>query len=138
MKKRKEASRAVVIFTLDDGRVVLQRRTADAPTNPGKLGFFGGHMEPGEGHRLTISREIAEETSIDPKTLQLIFIGGLPEGRKHKTEVWVYCAQLRTAEFAVYEGDRQEVYTTTEALARDDLTSNTRRGIELYCHDSQL
>lgn len=48
-----------------DGRILLQHRTADAPTDPGRWGFFGGSVEEEETFREGLVREVREELGID-------------------------------------------------------------------------
>ena len=52
---------ACAIILTQDGQLLLQRRTPDAPVFPGALGLFGGQTEPGECPADTIVREIWEE-----------------------------------------------------------------------------
>jgi 8-oxo-dGTP pyrophosphatase MutT (NUDIX family) len=46
----------------DDGRVFVQRRSADRRLFPGSWDIVGGHVEPGESLDAALRREIAEET----------------------------------------------------------------------------
>ena len=48
----------LILFKLPDGRVVLQRRTKDAPYGAGLLGIFGGWVEEGETTDECLIREI--------------------------------------------------------------------------------
>lgn len=122
------ADKSVVIFTLPDGRVVFQRRTQDAPTNPGKLGLFGGHIEWGESPMQALIREICEETGIVSTASDIKFMTKLGSEGGY---VFVFKAAILNADFPVYEGDGAEVYTVAEALARDDLTHNTHKAVHL-------
>jgi 8-oxo-dGTP pyrophosphatase MutT (NUDIX family) len=47
----------------------LQKRTADAPTNPGKFGLFGGGFEQNESAIDALFREIQEELVYTPRNL---------------------------------------------------------------------
>jgi 8-oxo-dGTP pyrophosphatase MutT (NUDIX family) len=47
------------------GSLLLQHRTDDAPTWPGRWGLFGGGREEGEDARQTLIRELREEIGLD-------------------------------------------------------------------------
>jgi 8-oxo-dGTP pyrophosphatase MutT (NUDIX family) len=53
---------AGVLLTTDDGRIIGQQRD-DKPgiDNPGKVGTFGGMVEPGEQYRYAAWRELVKE-----------------------------------------------------------------------------
>lgn len=120
----------VIAFILPDGHIVLQRRTADAPYAPGKLSFFGGHIEKGESPRECLDREIVEETSLDPKQLSIDLLaeyvktadGDYPKDRRF----YVYRATIESMDFAVYEGDRAEAYSLRQLQARSDIAAGAR------------
>jgi len=46
----------------DDGRIFAQRRSPDRRTFPNCWDLVGGHLEPGEGPREALDREMREET----------------------------------------------------------------------------
>jgi 8-oxo-dGTP pyrophosphatase MutT (NUDIX family) len=48
-------------------RFFLQKRTADAPTNPGMFGMFGGGVEEGETPEEAFFREVEEELVYKPQ-----------------------------------------------------------------------
>ena len=52
------------VFLHVGGRVLLQKRTHDAPTYPNQWGSFGGHSEPGEAPEAAAIREIKEELGL--------------------------------------------------------------------------
>src|SRR4051812_46325869 len=55
--------RHVVVLILYDltGRILLQHRTADAPTFPNHWAFFGGGLEQAESPEQAVRRECLEE-----------------------------------------------------------------------------
>ena len=55
----------------DDNRVLLMRRTLNAPTNPGYWGLFGGKIKKGENPITAVLREAQEELRINLKNIQL-------------------------------------------------------------------
>ena len=55
----------------DNNRVLLMRRTDDAPTNPGLWGFFGGKIEDDETPETAVKREAQEELKINLKNVKL-------------------------------------------------------------------
>jgi 8-oxo-dGTP pyrophosphatase MutT (NUDIX family) len=117
---------AVILFVLPDGKLVLQRRSKDASRAPGKLGFFGGHVDKGESSMEGLLREIAEETSLDPKGLKIDLIHNfiLPVTQNYPRDrrFYVYKAPIQDLNFAVYEGDRAEAYTRATLRERRDLS----------------
>jgi 8-oxo-dGTP pyrophosphatase MutT (NUDIX family) len=113
---------AVVLFVLPDHRVILQRRTKDAPKNPGLLGMYGGHVERGETTDEAVRREIEEETSLIESDLVITKcvvheIAQDGEVRRYT----VYRADVQDEDFETYEGEHKEVYPVSELLSRSDL-----------------
>lgn len=70
-KKRQQASFIPYRRTHTGLEFFLQKRTNDAPTNPGMIGNFGGGVENSETFDQAIFREIKEELEYVPQRLQL-------------------------------------------------------------------
>jgi 8-oxo-dGTP pyrophosphatase MutT (NUDIX family) len=125
---------AVVLFVLPDGRLVLQRRSQDTPIAPGKLGFFGGHIEDGESAHEAVVREIGEETSLDVAQLRLEPLAefALPPTKNYarNRHFYVHRASIQNSDFEVYEGDRAEAYTAADLRRRDDLSESIAYTLE--------
>ena len=124
-----------ILLFLPDSRIVLQRRTKDAPTDPGLLGLFGGHVDPGEDPDSAMQRELAEETSLEVEKMTLeridVFELSAEEVSKPKGErIFMYRTDIRDMNFSVFEGDRAECYTTIALLERNDLAPGVARVIE--------
>lgn len=125
---------SAVLFTLDDNRLVLQRRTTDAPYAPGLLGAFGGWVEANETVDASMLREVGEETSLDIPMLEPVLIAecfvdtsaDFPTPRYF----YIYKVPITNMDFAVYEGDRAEAYTMEELRARTDLSGALRHTLE--------
>lgn len=117
---------AVIVLKLPDGRLVLQRRTTDAPVAAGKLGFFGGHIETGETPEQCVRRELAEETSLDVDSLAIIpkVEFQLPANVNYAQDrhFHIFESTIPQDDFEAYEGVRAESYTTEELLQRDDVS----------------
>lgn len=115
-----------VLFTLNDNRLVLQRRTADAPYAPGLLGAFGGWMEANETVDQSMLREVGEETSLDITMLEPTLIAeclvDASEDFPAPRYFYIYKVPVTTMDFDVYEGDRAEAYTLEELRLRTDLS----------------
>jgi 8-oxo-dGTP diphosphatase len=116
------------LLRLPDGRLILQRRTKDAPTNPGKLGLFGGGVEAGETSEQAARRELSEETNLD--TADLHFVLGAKVKLKNDLQqgptwqlVSIFVVDVPHADFEIYEGDGAESYTVQELTMREDLTN---------------
>ena len=52
---------AVILLRNASGEILLQHRSADAPTYPDHWAFFGGHIEDGETPEQAVTREAMEE-----------------------------------------------------------------------------
>ena len=52
---------AVILLQNANGEILLQHRSADAPTYPDHWAFFGGHIEDGETPEQAVAREAMEE-----------------------------------------------------------------------------
>lgn len=55
------------------GEILLQHRTADAPTYPNHWGFFGGGIEVGETPEMALVRESKEELEYHVVSPALVF-----------------------------------------------------------------
>lgn len=119
-----------VLFTLPDERIVLQRRTADAPYAPGLLGAFGGWVDANETVEACLAREISEETSLDIATLKPRQIAECTIAAGDDFPIarhfYIFEAPINTMDFTVNEGDRAEVYTFSELQKRSDLSGALR------------
>ncbi len=121
---------AVMILRLPNDKLVLQRRTADAPYGAGLLGAFGGWVEQDETVEAAMHRELAEETSLDVEHLTIRAIGDcvIPASPDFDRDrhYYVFEATIDNANFAVYEGEGAEVYSLQELRQRSDLLVSTR------------
>lgn len=120
----------LILFRLPDGKVILQRRTKDAPYGAGLLGIFGGWVEKGETVDECLTREIKEETSLDVSDLPIKPINDfiIPAGKDFDRDrhFYLYEAKVSSLDFEVYEGDGAESYSFSEIKERDDLTASAR------------
>jgi 8-oxo-dGTP diphosphatase len=127
---------AFILLTLPDGRIVFQRRSKHARRTPDMLGFFGGHVEPGETYDEAMARELGEETSLVLDELQWGFLqeyAFTPPGQTPAT-FHLYWAEIPDAEFDVDPREAQgvEVCTLQEALARPDIAPSARYTLENF------
>lgn len=125
---------SILILKLPDDRVVLQRRSRDAPHGAGLLGAFGGWLEGDELPSDCIKREIAEETSIDARNLDIRFLFDfiLPANGEFNTDrkYYVFETRVKDMDFQVYEGDRAEFYRLDEIRDREDVIPSLKYVIE--------
>ena len=52
---------ACIVLYTTQGKILLQHRTDDAPTDPSKWSLFGGRVEEGETPEAAVKRECYEE-----------------------------------------------------------------------------
>ena len=80
--KIKEVS-AIALYD-NEGRILIQHRTYDAPTSPNQWGFFGGGIEEGETPLQAVKRETFEELDIRLKNPKLFLKEHINiEGKEH-------------------------------------------------------
>lgn len=113
---------AVALLKTKDRKYVFQRRTKDAPTSPGKLGFFGGHMEPGEDKLTAAVRELNEETSLNLTKKDLKFVVTEADDQ---LAVHLFEVEVGNTDFEVFEGDGKEMYSIKDVMKRKDLSKAT-------------
>lgn len=65
-----------VWFYTPKGEIIFQRRAKDKDTNPNLLtATASGHVEIGESYIETAIKEVEEETGLDLKEINLVFLG---------------------------------------------------------------
>jgi 8-oxo-dGTP pyrophosphatase MutT (NUDIX family) len=123
---------AVTILVLPDGKFVFQRRGSKAPVAPNELGLFGGNLENGETPIEAVRRELGEETSLPVEKLAFTQLANfeIQDGSAETRRFYVFRTPIDTSDFDVFEGERAEIYSRSEALARSDLTVTTRKVIK--------
>jgi 8-oxo-dGTP diphosphatase len=121
---------AGALLVLPDGRIVLQRRTKDAPTGAGKLSFFGGAMDEGETPLMAVRRELGEETDLPIDSLEFVpavsIVTSKDEGSDEKWRANIFRVEIETLDFKFFEGDGAEAYSVDEIMQRQDLTTVAR------------
>ena len=117
-----------LVLELPDGRLVLHRRDDKAPSSPGMLGLFGGGIEEEEEPLSAAKRELAEETSLNVKSLDFQALPALD----YQSDDWgqvkfhIYKIKISSEEFKTYEGVGPEAYTMNELIKRSDLAGSTK------------
>ena len=97
---------------VSDGKYVLQERDAAPGIRwPGRLGLFGGGVDPGESPESAMRRELAEELEFHPNGL--MWWDKFPD-----LVIFVFnCSAAEVANFKLHEGRAIRVMTADEALA---------------------
>jgi 8-oxo-dGTP diphosphatase len=113
------------VIRLDGGRFLFQLRD-DIPNivMPGRWGFFGGHIEPGEDADTAIVREMEEEVAFTPRTMTRLTDIVYPRLDTDGNQVWIrrifYDVPVTDADVATMrlgEGADMRVMTGDEYLA---------------------
>ena len=108
--------------------VFLQRRTDDAPRNPGKLGGFGGGVDGEETYEQALLREMKEELEYIPQKFSLL--GTFPTDHSISN----YYAEEVNENFedyiSVHEGKWGEWHKATELITRNDVSTNGKKVVE--------
>lgn len=127
---------SIIALVLPDGKLVVQRRAKDAFSSAGLLGFFGGHIETGESPLDAMTRELAEETSLDVDSLTITKVTEveLPNSTDptQKKKFYFYTTNIPSDDFDVFEGDGAETYSLDELNVRTDVAVSARHMIEHY------
>jgi 8-oxo-dGTP pyrophosphatase MutT (NUDIX family) len=112
------------VVRLDGGRFLFQLRD-DIPNivMPGRWGFFGGHIDPGEDADTAIVREIEEELFFKPHTVSRLTELVYPRLNAEGRQVWIrriyYDVPVTDADVATMrlgEGADMRVMTADEYL----------------------
>jgi 8-oxo-dGTP pyrophosphatase MutT (NUDIX family) len=122
------------LYHAASGKVLLHLRGVDAPPEPGKWAFFGGHSEPEDDGDLlaTLCRELREElgVSLDPARVVSLRHGTYDDGRRWHD---FYCEWPSLDEdFILTEGQRYAWFTLDEALSIPDLADYAREDLCLF------
>lgn len=109
----------------------MQRRDMQAPTAPGMLDTFGGHLEAGEKASEAFVRELHEETSLPPLPYTYLGMYVIPKnstGYKADHHIYMYKIHIdsNSPHFKVFEGKGAEAYTMDELLEREDVERDTK------------
>lgn len=119
---------AALILYDDEGRLLLQHRTDDAPTFPSHWSFFGGGVEPGETPEEAVRREAMEELAYDPQDARLWITQSFTDQGRSYTQ-YVFIERYDGSELILGEGQAMgwfRAYETKDLL----MSPHTRRAVE--------
>jgi|GEM_PF-903159 len=120
-----------VLFVLvsDDGELVMQVRSENAPVLPDHLGFFGGGIEPGESAIEALHREAYEELTITLPEMTLLAVDDV-FGPGRNVRRWLFIGRLHTSMDMLRRGLREGravELVAPEALARHKVPAHDWR-----------
>ena len=104
----------VGIFIInDDGKVLLQKRSANKRFSPNKWGLCAGHVEANESLENAALREIKEEVGLDITSKELISYGEreitISDSNSHITYFYYIRCNKKENEFAIQTEELSEV-----------------------------
>ncbi len=128
-----------IILRFNDA-VVLQRRDHDASiSSPGKIGFFGGQVEPGENPTSAARRELTEEIEepLDITNLKLLWDEqakiDVENGKKEVVHCHVYELTIDSDVISVAEGEGKITIPIDEiGLYANDLDPFVKKTLDKY------
>ncbi len=132
---------ASIILVDGRGWVLLQERDDQPVIDPGKWGFVGGHVEPGEEFEPAAYRELEEETGLHLQRGELALWREFPIFHdaydSHDTmQVFVAPTHLTDADIECHEG-RQIVFVPPETVPALQMTAGAALALPIFL-DSDL
>lgn len=123
------------------GWVLLQERDDQPVIDPGKWGFVGGHVEPGEEFEPAAYRELEEETGIALPPGELVLWREFPIFHEaydsdDAMQVFVAPTHLTDADIECHEG-RQIVFVAPEKVPELQMTKGAALALPAFL-DSDL
>jgi len=103
-EKRRPVIRVVGAAIVDGGRCLLAQR-GPGMSQPGLWEFPGGKVEPGEGPRSALEREIREELGLEIEVGEALGRGSADDGER-RIELEVYLATATGGELRLAEHER--------------------------------
>jgi 8-oxo-dGTP diphosphatase len=121
---------ASVVLVDRRGWVLLQERDEHPVIDPGRWGFCGGHLEPGEDFEAGAYRELEEETGVALPPGSLAAYGDFTVFHEHTAthdpfRLYVAAVDLVDADVDCREG-RQIVFVDPARVPDLDLTASAR------------
>nr|WP_269091222.1 serine hydrolase [Actinopolymorpha cephalotaxi] len=118
---------ALVILTDRCGRTVMQHRTDDAPTDPGRWTVPGGMIEPGEDPEAAVHRELLEETGLRCATLSLVRVIERQFHGPRSVRYHVFAGTTDATDDDIVLGEGQAmVFVARDEIGRKDLSPIAR------------
>ena len=131
----------IMIYIIELGVILLQRRDYGTDKNPGRLCIFGGKVMNGELLLAAALRELAEETGIITQADKLKIYRAYVE---HRTPVPVFrgiyllLLDRMPEELRVGEGAGIEAVRATRFEDLDDVTWLSREDIRMFLDDGHI
>jgi 8-oxo-dGTP diphosphatase len=122
---------ALLILVRDDGCLLLQHRTEDAPLWPGYWGLFGGGIDGNETPKQAIEREIFEELHYPLPEIRLFLVMDIDRQDYAGTRYIFLASYDNKTKLEMGEGQGMGWFNIDEALSLK-LNEYNRRTIELY------
>ena len=127
------------IVLTHDNRILLQYRSDNWRTSPGRVVTFGGHIETNDSPFNAIVRELHEELGASAKPGDLISLGVVSEViTQHAELIHLYFWHDEQSTITgCYEGETQYFDNISDALANPKLMDDVR-WVLLECQNQRL
>lgn len=108
--------REVAVLVINDGKLLLQRRSPEVKSAPNKLGLCGGHVGFGETTKMAAKREIAEEIGLEVELDEFDFVGIKKKDSPNDKAFKYYYAIMTDKDINEFKMQEEEV---TELIPMD-------------------
>ena len=132
MNQPKRLQSVIIPYKIKNGKVFvfLQKRSATAKRAPNKIGFFGGHIEPGETKEQALVREIKEELNYSLQEYK--FLDSFEFARSIRITFYMKAPDDFEDKIEVLEGDYGKYFSEEEAEKEPNIIEEDRTVLKRF------